>query len=219
MPTRIAVIYYSATGHVHALAEALAEGAAQEGAEVRLRRVAELAPEEAVRANPAWAEHRDAVADKVEVASIGDLDWADGYAFGTPTRFGNPTAQLKQFIDQAGPLWGQGKLADKAATSFTSAQNVHGGLESTILAVNNVFYHWGAVIVAPGYTDQRLFAAGGNPYGTAFASGPSGDDPVTDPALTAARIQGGRLATFAGRISTRTAEDRVPAEQEAAYRT
>lgn len=219
MPTRIAVIYYSATGHVHALAEALAEGAAQEGAEVRLRRVAELAPEAAIQANPAWAEHRDAVADEVEEASIDDLDWADGYAFGTPTRFGNPTAQLKQFIDQAGPLWGQGKLADKAATSFTSAQNVHGGLESTILAVNNVFYHWGAVIVAPGYTDERLFAAGGNPYGTAFASGGSGDDPVSEAALTAARIQGARLATFAGRISSRAAEDHVPAEQEAAYRT
>lgn len=215
MPTRIAVIYYSSTGTVHALAQAVAEGAEETGAEVRLRRVAELAPPEAIDGNPAWKAHLEGAGGEVPEASIDDLDWADGYAFGTPTRFGNPTSQLKQYIDQAGGLWAQGKLADKAATSFTSSQNAHGGSESTILAVNNVFYHWGAIIVAPGYTDPQLFAAGGNPYGTSYASGDGG--PVSEEALTAARIQGRRLAGFAARIATREAEDEVPAEQAAAY--
>ena len=215
MATRIAVIYYSSTGNVHRLAEALVEGAEETGAEVRLRRVPELAPAEVIASQDAWKAHHEATKDTVAEATLDDLDWADGIAFGTPTRYGNPTSQLKQFIDTTGPLWAQGKLADKAATSFTSAQNAHGGLESTILAVNNVFYHWGAIIVAPGYTDQQLFAAGGNPYGTSFASG-SGD-PIGEATLTAARIQGRRLADFAGRIATREPEDDVPADQAAAY--
>lgn len=216
MPTRIAVIYYSSTGYVHALAKAIAEGAEEADAEVRLRRVAELAPAEAIASNPAWQSHVDATHGEVPEASVEDLDWADGYALGTPTRFGNPTSQLKQFIDQAGPLWAQGKLADKAATTFTSAMNAHGGSESTILAVNNVFYHWGAIIVAPGYTDQQLFAAGGNPYGTSYASGQSGE-PISEAALTAARIQGRRLATVAAKLATREDQDSVPAEEAAAY--
>jgi len=95
-----------------------------------------------------------------------DLEWADGFAFGTPTRFGNVSSQLKEFIDQTGPLWMAGKLADKAATSFTSAINRHGGQESTLLALNNTSYHWGAVIVAPGYTDPLVYAAGGAALGT-----------------------------------------------------
>lgn len=200
MPARIAVIYYSATGNVHALAEAVAAGAGATDAEVRLRRVRELAPEETIQANQAWAAHRDATVEQVPEASIDDLDWADGYAFGTPTRFGNPTAQLKQFIDLAGPLWAQGRLANKAATSFTSAQNDGGGLESTILAVNNVFYHWGAIIVPPGYTDRAVLPAGGNPYGTSFASG-SGEGPVPEETLAAARHQGRRLAEVAQRLT------------------
>lgn len=216
MASRIAVIYYSSTGSVHALAQAVAEGAEETGAEVRLRRVPELAPAEAIEDNPAWKAHVDATSGSVAEASIDDLDWADGYALGTPTRYGNPSAQLKQFIDQTGSLWATGKLADKAATSFTSAMNAHGGSESTILALNNVFYHWGAVIVAPGYTDQQLFASGGNPYGTSYTSGQSGD-PVSEEALTAARIQGKRLAEFAERIASRPDAESVPAEQAEAY--
>ena len=216
MPTRIAVIYYSSTGYVHALAQAVAEGAEEAGAEVRLRRVAELAPEQAIEANPAWKAHVEETHHDVPEAAVDDLDWADGYALGTPTRFGNPTSQLKQFIDQTGPLWAEGKLADKAATSFTSAMNAHGGSESTILAVNNVFYHWGAIIVPPGYTDQQLFAAGGNPYGTSYASGQAGA-PISEEALVAARIQGKRLAEVAAKLNTREDEDPVPAEQAQAY--
>jgi NAD(P)H dehydrogenase (quinone) len=199
--SRIAVIYYSSTGHVHKLADAVAEGAAGAGAEVRLRRVAELAPEEVIRSQDAWHEHHVASAETVEEATLDDLSWAQGYAFGTPTRFGNPSAQLKQFIDTAGPLWAAGDLADKAATSFTSAMNRHGGQESTILALNNVFYHWGAVIVPPGYTDPALYAAGGNPYGTSYVAGQEVVASLPDEIVTAARHQGRRLATFADRIA------------------
>uniref|UniRef100_UPI0006E34D50 NAD(P)H-dependent oxidoreductase n=1 Tax=Streptomyces graminilatus TaxID=1464070 RepID=UPI0006E34D50 len=142
MTAHILVAYYSATGSVHRLAEAVRDGAASAGAEVRLRRVAELAPEEAIAANPEWAQHRSDT-DAVEVATLEDLEWADGYAFGTPTRFGAPAAQLKQFLDTAGGLWQEGKLADKPVTAFVSSAERHGGQESTILSLNNVFYHWG----------------------------------------------------------------------------
>jgi NAD(P)H dehydrogenase (quinone) len=197
--TKVAVIYYSATGTVHALAEAVAEGAGQAGAEVRLRRTAELAPRAAIESNPAWAAHADTVAAGVAEASMDDLAWADAYAFGTPTRFGGPAGQLKQFLDQAGGLWMRGVLADKAVTSFTSAVNRHGGNEATLLSLNNVFYHWGAIIVPVGYTDPLLYRAGGNPYGTSFATGPGGDRPDAA-ALDAARYQGRRLAEVAGRL-------------------
>ena len=106
-----------------------------------------------------------------------DLEWADGVAFGTPTRFGNVAAQLKQFMDQAGGLWQEGRLADKVATSFTAAMTPHGGQESTILALNNTLYHWGMVIVPLGYTVREVFAAGGNPYGTSYTSGRRVDGP------------------------------------------
>jgi len=138
--TKVAVIYYSATGNVHALAEAVAEGAAEAGAQVRLRRVAELAPAAAIDSNLAWRAHVDATAD-VQVATRHDVRWADGLALGSPTRFGNISAQLKQFLDVTGPLWFAGELANKVATGFTSASNRHGGNESTLLALYN-FHHW-----------------------------------------------------------------------------
>jgi NAD(P)H-dependent FMN reductase len=98
---RVLVVYYSATGHVHALAKAVAEGAEQVGADVRLRHVEELAPEMLISQNQAWGRHRSEVSDE-PTASLGDIEWADGIAFGTPTRFGNVAAQLKMFVDQAG---------------------------------------------------------------------------------------------------------------------
>jgi NAD(P)H dehydrogenase (quinone) len=199
MAPKIAVVYYSSTGHVHQLAKAIAAGAEEAGAEVRLRRAAELAPEEVIRSQDAWNEHYVATKDVVAEATNDDLDWADGYALGTPTRYGLPAAQLKQFLDQTGPLWGAGKLANKVATSFTSAQNTHGGQESTILALNNVLYHWGTIIVPPGYTDALLFEAGGNPYGTSYPSG-AGDGTVPEPVTNAAKYQGRRLAEFAAKL-------------------
>lgn len=178
---KIAVIYYSATGTVRALAHAVAEGAAEVGADVRLRRVAE-------------AEPGQGPPDDADRAEIADLAWADAYAFGTPTRFGAPAAQLKQFIDQAVGLWREGALADKPVTAFTSAYHRHGGHEATILSLSNVFYHWGSVIVPPGYTDPAVAAAGGNPYGTSAVNG------QLDAALDAARHQGRRLATVTSRL-------------------
>src|SRR5712692_11904003 len=121
MEAHVAVIYYSATGNVHRLAGAVAEGAEQAGAEVRLRHVEELASELMISQNQYWGRHRSQVAE-APVATLDDLEWADGIAFGTPTRFGNVAAQLKQFIDRAGKLWQDGKLADKVGTGFTSSQ-------------------------------------------------------------------------------------------------
>ncbi|MCK9247847.1 MAG: NAD(P)H:quinone oxidoreductase [Solirubrobacteraceae bacterium] len=201
MSTKIAVVYYSSTGFVHQIAQAIAQGAEAEGAEVRLRRAPELAPPAAIAANPAWQAHHDATSGSVPEATPDDMVWADGYALGTPTRFGNPSAQLKQFIDTLGGQWQSGALANKAATAFTSAMNLHGGNESTILAVENVFHHWGAVIVPPGYTDASIFAHGGNPYGTAVASGGLQDGKVDDGLLGVARYQGARLAKVAGLIA------------------
>lgn len=198
MTVKVAVIYYSATGTVHALARAVADGAASAGAKVRLRRVAELAPEATIDQNPLWRRHAGAAA-AIAPASVEDLAWADAFAFGTPTRFGAPAAQLKQFIDQAGGLWREGRLAGKPATAFTSAANRHGGSEATILSLGNVFYHWRALIVPPGYTDPAVYAAGGNPYGTSFATGPAGDGPDAA-ALSAARYQGRRLAQITIRL-------------------
>jgi NAD(P)H dehydrogenase (quinone) len=199
MKPKVAVIYYSATGSVDALARAVAEGATLAGAEVRLRRVAELAPPAAIDANPRWRAHANAVAATVPEADLADLEWADAYAFGTPTRYGTPAAQLKQFLDTTGPLWMRGVLADRPVTSFTASINAHGGQEATLLSLNNVFYHWGAILVPPGYTDRVLYAAGGNPYGTSHATGPQGDAPG-EPVLAAARHQGRRLAIIAARL-------------------
>ncbi|MDR8411381.1 NAD(P)H:quinone oxidoreductase [Nonomuraea sp. 3-1Str] len=187
-PVNVAIIYYSATGTVHALAQAAAEGAEKAGAHVRLRKVAELAPPEAISANPSWVQHRQDTADVAE-AGHDDLDWADAVLFGTPTRFGNPAGALRAFIDTTGPLWFQGKLADKVYSAFTASNTAHGGQESTILALGNTFYHWGGIIVPPGYTDPVQFRSG-NPYGTSHVAG---DGPPGDVSLEAARHQARRV--------------------------
>ena len=192
---RVLVVYYSATGHVHALAKAVAEGAEQVGADVRLRHVEELAPEMLISQNQAWGRHRSEVSDE-PTASLGDLEWADGIAVGTPTRFGNLAAQLKMFVDQAGQLWEEGKLINKVMTAFTSSQTDHGGQESTILALANTFYHWGAIVLPLGYTVHEVFAGGGNPYGASFTSGIRVGPPDPE-AMAVAVSQGRRLARVA----------------------
>lgn len=197
MSAKVAVIYYSATGNVYKLARAVEEGAKEAGAEVRFRKVQELAPEEAIKSNQGWYDHALETQDVPE-ASLEDLEWADSYIFGTPTRFGNVSAQLKQFIDTAGGLWFQGKLADKVVGGFTSAQNPHGGQESTLLSMYNVFMHWGSIIVPTGYTSDEIFAAGGNPYGT---SSNGTEDGPTDEELAAARYQGRRIAEKAAALA------------------
>jgi len=185
---KLAVIYYSATGTVHTLAKAVAEGAEKAGAEVRLRKVAELAPRQAIDARPEWAQHVEATTD-VETATNDDLAWADAVLFGTPTRFGNPSYQLKAFIDSTGPLWFQGKLAGKVYSAFTASNTAHGGQESTLLALGHVFHHWGGIIVPPGYTDPIQFQSG-NPYGTSHVSS---QGPPSDVILAAAHHQARRV--------------------------
>lgn len=194
-PVNAAIVYYSSTGTVHALAQAAAEGAEKAGARVRLRKVAETAPPEAISAKPAWGQHLQDTADVAE-ASLDDLVWADAVLFGTPTRFGNPASQLRAFIDTTGSLWGEGKLADKVYSAFTASITRHGGQESTLLALANTFYHWGGIIVPPGYTDPIQFESG-NPYGTSHVAG---DGPPGDIALQAARHQARRVVDTAAAL-------------------
>lgn len=196
---RIAIVYYSSTGSVHALARAHAAGAESAGAEVRLRRAAELAPDDVVQASPSWREHLAATAD-VPLAEVDDLVWADGFAFGTPTRFGQPAAQLKQFLDTTSSAWNEGLLAGKAATGFTSTYERHGGQESTLLALYHTFFHWGSIVVPTGYVDYDLsHAAGGNPYGVSSIGGDGAPGPEV---LALARFQGRRLAEIADALAT-----------------
>ena len=195
--TRIAIVYYSATGNVAAMAHAMAEGASREGAEVRVRRVAETAPAEAIAANPRWQAFVDSAADPL--ASLEDLSWAQGLAFGSPTRFGGPASQLKAFRDTTGGLWFTGELATKVCTSFTTASTGHGGLESTILALNNHFYHWSSIIVPLGYADAHVAKVTGNPYGASYVSR-KGSVPDDD-ALEACRLQGARLARVTAQVA------------------
>lgn len=195
MAVKCVVVYYSATGTTYALARAIEEGATAGGAEVRVRKVRELAPDEAIASNQGWAAHRLETQDVPE-ATLDDLEWADAIVLGSPTRYGLVAAQLKQFIDTTGPLWGAGKLVNKITSGFTSAATVHGGQESTILALYNVFHHWSAITVSPGYADPIQFAAG-NPYGTSFVS-QNGTVKPDQTALDGARFQGRRVAEVAG---------------------
>jgi NAD(P)H dehydrogenase (quinone) len=197
MAVKVAIIYYSATGTTYALARAVEEGAKGAGAEVRLRKVKELAPDAAIQSNQGWAAHRKET-ENVPEATLDDLEWADALIFGTPTRYGLPTAQLKQFIDLTGPLWAQGKLINKIASAFTSAATHHGGQEATILTLNTTFYHWGAIIVGPGYADPVQFQMG-NPYGVSFTSN-NGQLKPDEVALTAARFQGKRVTEIAAQF-------------------
>jgi NAD(P)H dehydrogenase (quinone) len=161
----LAVIYYSMGGTNYQLSKWAEEGAKEAGAEVKVLKVPELAPQSAIEGNPAWKAHVDATKDVPEV-TLNDLEWADAIIFSVPTRFGNMPSQMKQFLDTTGGLWFNGKLVNKVVSAMTSAQNPHGGQEATILSLYTTMYHWGAIVAAPGYTDPVTFAAGGNPYGT-----------------------------------------------------
>lgn len=197
MAVKLAVIYYSATGTTYRLARGIEEGAKEAGAEIRFRKVHELAPEQAINSNKGWAAHRLETQD-VEEATLDDLTWADAIIFGTPTRYGLPTAQLKQFIDGTGGLWAKGLLVNKIASSFTSTGTSHGGHESTIISLNNTFYHWGAIIVPLGYADPVQFQVG-NPYGVSFTSN-NGELKPDEVTMTAARFQGRRVVEVAAQF-------------------
>ncbi|MFG2167065.1 NAD(P)H:quinone oxidoreductase [Micromonospora chersina] len=182
---KAAVIYYSATGITYQMAQAAVEAAGEAGAEVRLRKVRELAPDEAIRSNSGWQAHRLETQDVME-AQPDDLSWADVIIMGAPTRYGMIAAQLKQFIDTTGPLWAQGVLANKVYTGFTSTATLHGGQEATLLSLYTVFYHWGGIVVTPGYTDPSQFVAG-NPYGASHTSN-NGENPPDHVALGATAL-------------------------------
>jgi len=186
----ILVLYYSATGNIAQMAHSLAEGAGSSGASVRVRHVAETAPAAAIASNPKWQGFVDTCSDGF--AELPDIEWCDGIALGSPTRFGNSASQLRAFLDTTGGLWAQGALSRLVGTSFTSASTQHGGLESTILSMNNIFYHWGSVIMPLGYLNSFVRKESGNPYGASLYASSANTSQETH--LQAARLQGERLA-------------------------
>lgn len=171
---KLSIIYYSSTGTNYQMALWAKEKAEQSGAEVRLRKAKELAPEFAIEQNPAWKKHYDET-QHVEEASSDDILWADALLFSAPSRFGTMPSQLKQFLDIQGGLWANGKTVNKVVSAMTSAQNPHGGQEATLLSLYTSMMHWGTIIVTPGYTDPVLFGAGGNPYGTSVTVDQNGN--------------------------------------------
>lgn len=199
MAVKLAVIYYSATGTVESMARRVAETAEAAGAEVRLRHVAELAPQEAIDSNDAWRAHVEAVADEPK-AEVDDIVWADAVLFGTPTRYGNVASQLKQYIDSLSGPWSQGLLADKAYAGFTSSQTAHGGQETTLLNLYTSVHHFGGIIVSPGYTDGSKFVDG-NPYGVSHVTGATNDAPLTDTETTALDHLTHRVLRIAEKLS------------------
>jgi NAD(P)H dehydrogenase (quinone) len=194
---KVSVIYYSATSSVYRLAQQAAEAAEKAGAEVRLRKVHELAPREAIESNEGWSKHALETQDVAE-ATAADVVWADAVIFGTPTRYGNVAAQLKQFLDTLGPQWAQGQLANKVYTGFVSTGTSHGGQESTLLALYNSFYHFGGIIVPPGYTDPSKFVDG-NPYGASHVSA-NGSNPPQEQDLTAVAYSAKRATEVAAQL-------------------
>lgn len=170
---KLAVIFYSMGGSNFQMAKWAAEAAKEAGADVKVLKVQELAPQSVIDANPAWKATVEATKD-VPTATADDFEWADAIIFSTPTRFGAMASQMKQYIDTMGGLWAQGKTVNKVVSAMSSAMNSHGGQEATILSLYTVMYHWGAIVVAPGYTDPVVFGAGGNPYGTTATVGQDG---------------------------------------------
>lgn len=195
---KLSVIYYSSTGTIHGMAKQIAEAGQKAGAEVRLRQVPELAPAEAIASNAAWSQHFDRTKDEPK-ATADDIVWADAVIFGTPTRYGNIASQLKQFLDTLGPQWAQGLLADKAYAGFTASQTAHGGQETTLMALYNTVYHFGGIIVPPGYTDPLKFADG-NPYGVSHVTGGNNTDPLTEAQYAALDHLAQRVVRIAAKL-------------------
>lgn len=193
----LAIVYYSATGTNYQLAKWAEETAKNAGANVRLVKVQELAPDVAIDSNPAWRKHADATAE-VEEANSEDLEWADAVIFSYATRFGNMASQMKQFLDLQGGLWASGKLVNKVVSGMSSAQNDHGGQEAALLSLYTSMMHWGAIIAAPGYTDPVLFTTGGNPYGTTVTVDADGN--MQRDVKPAVEVQTKRVLDIASRI-------------------
>ncbi|MBT2692793.1 NAD(P)H:quinone oxidoreductase [Bacillus sp. ISL-55] len=192
---KLAVIFYSMGGTNVQLSKWAAEGAKEAGAEVKVFKVKELAPESAIEGNEAWKATVEATKDIPEVTP-GDLEWADAIIFSVPTRFGNMPSQMKQFLDTTGGLWARGKLVNKVVSAMSSAQNSHGGQEATILSLYTTMYHWGAIVAAPGYSDPVTFGAGGNPYGTSVTVDQDGN--MVEDVEAAVKYQAKRTVTVSG---------------------
>lgn len=191
---KIAIIFYSTYGTNLQIAQTAADAAREAGADARLLRAAETAPSKVVQGQPAWQANLDRMND-IPVVTPDDMVWADGYFLSAPTRYGVVASQLRAFIDTLGPIWSEGKLADKTFTAATSAQNVHGGQESTLLGLYTTAMHWGAILVPPGYTDKALYEAGGNPYG--YSANAGGFD---EKGRLAVAHQAKRLVAFTSKI-------------------
>ncbi len=194
-PVKVLIPFYSRNGSTEALAKAIAEGAEAQGAVVTLRRAREIVSREVMAHAKGWAESADAMNARYEAPTEADAEGSDAIIFGTPTRFGTISSELKAYIDSLGGLWFQGKLNGKVGGGFTSTSSVHGGNESTIISLYNPLAHLGLIIVPLGYADPALFKAG-TPYGASAVAGQENVPPTADD-LEVARFQGRRIAQVA----------------------
>lgn len=187
-------------GNTAKLAKAVAEGAGSvEGVEVRLRQVEDLLPKKTIKKDQRIKEVKKELAE-IKIASNDDLKWADGVLFGSPTRYGNMCAQLKQYLDKTGQLWVEGALIGKPAGVFTSTSTLHGGQETTLLSMMIPLLHHGMIILGVPYSEEKLFSlelGGGSPYGASSISGPTAEIPPTEKDLAIARTLGKRVAEVA----------------------
>jgi len=200
MTSKILIAFYSRGGVTEALAKAIAEGAKAEGAEVRLRRAREFVGDEVMKKAPGWLEGAQRMNALYEAPTEADAEWADGIVFGTPTRFGSMTAELKAYIDSLGGLWFKGALVGKAGSAFASTSTVHGGNEMTITSLYAPMAHLGLILVPTGYADPALFKAG-TPYGASSVSGTNSAPPGADD-LEVARFQGKRVTRIAAALKS-----------------
>ena len=200
----ILVLFYSMTGHTAELAYAIQEGAKSAGADVKLRQVPELLTPEVINKYPNIKKTRESLAG-IPSATYEDLLWADGIAFGSPTRYGNMTAQMKEFLDGTGALWMNNLLVGKVACVFTSTATQHGGQETTLTSMMLPLLHLGFTIIGLPYSEQKQSEMtqihGGSPYGVSSVSGPDGQLKATDTDLELARALGKRLALVAQRLT------------------
>ena len=201
---KVLIVYYSMYGHIHQMAQAVAEGVGQVGgAEALLRRVPETLPDD-VLAKMGAVESQKAMAH-VPVCTVDELAEADAVIFGTPTRFGNMCGQMRQFLDATGQLWAKGALVGKVGSVFASSNTQHGGQESTILSFHITLLHQGFVIVGLPYAFQGQMRmdeiTGGSPYGATTIAGGSGERIPSENELEAARFQGRHVAAIASRLA------------------
>ncbi len=203
MSVNVQVVFYSTYGHVYKMAEAVAEGAREvEGANVSLVQVAELIPDAALERIGAKGA-REAFAH-VPAADPAKLAEADAIIIGTPTRFGNMAAQMKNFLDQTGALWAKGALIGKVGSVFTSTATQHGGQESTLLSTHTVLLHHGMVVVGLPYAEARQMTmaeiTGGSPYGASTIAGGDGSRMPSENELAMARFQGRHVTRIAAKL-------------------